>query len=59
MFNLVHKYLTGFIKRRQQANEFSTTYKEYLKEEVATSQACNTIQLILVRNMDVMCLKNV
>lgn len=45
---MIHDYLIAFVKRRQQATEFSTKYADYLKEDIATSQAYNTIQLVLV-----------
>ncbi len=48
MIHSVHKYISAFVKRRQQAIEFSTKYKEYLKEDIAAFEAYSTIQLVLV-----------
>lgn len=48
MLNLIHSYLSAFVKRRQQAIEFSVRHKDYLKEDIAALYAYNTIQLVLV-----------
>ena len=44
----IHKYVSAFVKRRQQALEFGAKYKKYLKEDIAAFEAYSTIQLVLV-----------
>lgn len=48
MVDIVSVYLTSYVKRRQQAIEFSTKYANYLREDIAASLAYNSVQLILV-----------
>lgn len=48
MVHSIHKYVTAFVRRRQQAIEFSAKYKAYLKEDVAAFESYSTIQLVLV-----------
>lgn len=45
--HLIHSYLTAFVKRRQQAIEFSSRYGQYLKE-IEASPGYNAITLVLV-----------
>ena len=48
MVHSIHKYVSAFVRRRQQAIEFSTKYKEYLREDIAAFEAYSTVQLVLV-----------
>jgi hypothetical protein len=48
MVHSLHKYVSAFVRRRQQATEFSVKYKEYLKEDISAFEAYSTIQLVLV-----------